>query len=154
MTYIQNHTLIGGLRDYARALRDMQGKLEARTESEATRQVAKHFNATHDFIKEVLDRLDEDMSESAAKTFNQYTPDTHPLEDLQNHSPMPEKAEDLIPWTLARQNHMVEWCEHLSRKSISPRTTSLFGEIAEQIRELSRKLASDTKAYEQDRLHS
>lgn len=154
MSYIENETLIGGLRDYEQALRDLQGELREHAQDEATRQVAEYFDGVHDFIKDTLDQLDEDLSESAAKTFNQYTPGTHPMEDLDQNLPMPEDAETLIKWSLERQNHVVEWCRNLSGKSISPETTELFGRIADRLRELNRQLAYDTKAYEQDHLHS
>lgn len=147
MTYIQNHTLLGSLQDYNRALKELHREVRERNSNPIQTQLVDYFENVQNHIDEVLRTLQEDMSEADAETFNQYTPETHPLDDLEKHLPMPEESAAWIEWVLQRQQHMVEWCENLVGQSISSRTTEVFGEIAEHLKEVNRKLASDTQPY-------
>jgi len=150
MTYIQNHTLLGSLQDYNQALKELHGEVRERKPSRIQTQLVDYFEGVQTYIDQMLRTLREDLNEADARTFNQYTPETHPLDDLETHLPMPEKSAEWIEWVLQRQQHMADWCEHIAGLSISPRTTEVFGQIAEHLKEVNRALATDTQPYLQE----
>jgi hypothetical protein len=119
--------------------------------SEATRHVSRYFAEVQTYLKETLDRFEEEADAATLNTFNQIEPGTNPKEDLERNLPPPETPGDLITWTLQRQNALADWCATLSDKALSGRTADLFGGIAGHLREQARQFASDTKSYAQDR---
>ena len=150
MTYIQNHTLLGSLQDYNLALQAMHKKIREKQGSGVQQVLAEYFDNVQQYVDDLLRTLKEDLSQADAETFNQYSPETHPLDDLEENLPMPDDSAEWIEWVLQRQHAMVEWCEGIAGQSISSRTTEIFGEIAEHLREVNRKLARDTTAYTQE----
>lgn len=150
MTYIQNHTLLGSLEDYTHVLKDLHVLIQEEESSGLQQQLEQYFERVHGYMTDVIESTKKDLTQSEAETFNQYALDTHPLEELESYLPTPEKTADWIEWVLKRQQYMAEWCGEIAGQSISSKTTEVFEQIAEHIKELNRKLASDTKAYTQE----
>lgn len=150
MTYIQNHNLLGSLQDYNHVLKDLHVLFQNEKSSGIQKELMEYFNGVQQYINDLLQTMKNDLSRADAETFNQYTLNTHPLEELESHLPMPGDAAEWIDWVLQRQQYMAEWCEGIAGQSISSRTTDIFGQIAEHIQEMNRKLASDTRAYMQE----
>jgi hypothetical protein len=150
MTYIQNHTLLGSLQDYNHVLQDLQNLLKKEKPSGIQKELVDYFKNAHGYIDDLLQAMKKDLIKADAETFNQYTLNTHPLEDLESHLLMPEDSAEWIEWVLQRQQYMAEWCEGIAEQSISSRTTEVFGQIAEHLQEMNRQLARDTQAYLQE----
>lgn len=149
-TYIQNHTLLGSLQDYNAALKALHAKCREGSSSELQKQLTGYMEQLQTYIGDLLETVKADLSAAEEETFNQYTLDTHPLEDLEANLPMPEAPLESIEWILHRQQYMAEWCEGIASQSISTRTTEVFGMIGEHLKELNRKFSMDTKAYSQE----
>ena len=153
MSYTPNKTLLERLRAVQKSMSSLQEHLADKTDSEATQHVGKYFTDAQAYLKDTLDRFEEESDEATLNTFNQIEPAKDPEQELKEHMPPPESPKELIAWTLARQKALADWCETMSTKAISGKTTSLFGEIAEHLNEQGRQFASDTKPYAQDYLH-
>ena len=150
MTYIQNHTLLGSLEDYTHVLKDLHVLIQEEESSGLQQQLEQYFERIHRYMTDMIETTKKDLTKSESETFNQYALDTHPLEELEAHLPMPEDSAEWIEWVLHRQQYMAEWCEGIAGQSISSKTSDVFGQIAEHIKEMNRKLAGDTKAYVQE----
>lgn len=102
MTYIQNHTLLGSLQDYNHMLKDLQHYLKEEKSSGIQKELVDYFKNAHRYIDDLLQTMKKDLSKADAETFNQYTLNTHPLEDLESHLPMPKDSAKWIEWVLQR----------------------------------------------------
>lgn len=150
MTYTQNHTLLGSLQDYSQALQDLHAASLEGAPSGLQTHLAGYMEDLQASVSELLQLIQKDLSGAEAQTFSQYTLNTHPLEELDNHLPMPAKPVERIEWLLQRQQYMAQWCRGIASQSISARTTELFGQIADRIRELNRQFATGTNPYTQE----
>jgi hypothetical protein len=97
-----------------------------------------------------LEELEAQMSQTTEEAFTQATPHGSPLDRIRDHLPAPEETAELVNWSLKRHQELADWCASLADQSISDRTADVFRTLSEELRNINRQLATDTRALVQD----